>query len=108
VGGARWMQAPRAELLFRWNRDEPLTLRMKVHALRPRGLAGPPMTVDLNGQRLDPFRVRPTDALPAVYELRLPPSALEERNVLAFEWPGTLASFRELPGLRVESVEWDR
>ena len=108
VDGARWMQAPRAELLFRWNRDEPLTLRMRVHALRPRELAGPPMTVDLNGQRLDPFRVRPTDALPAVYELRLPPGALEERNVLAFEWPGALASFREPPGLRVETVEWAR
>jgi hypothetical protein len=104
----RWMQAPRAELLFRWKRGAPLTLRIKVHALRPRELAGPAMTLELNGQRLDPFRVRPTDVLPAVYELTLPPAALEERNVLAFEWPVTLAGVREPPGLRVESVEWSR
>jgi hypothetical protein len=63
------------------------------------------MTVDLNGQRIDAFRVRRTDALPAVYDLSLPASALEERNVLAFEWPGALSDFDEPPGLSVESVE---
>jgi hypothetical protein len=52
--------------------------------------------------------VRPTDALPAVYELALPQDLLEERNVLAFEWPGALLDFEEPPGLRVESMELAR
>jgi hypothetical protein len=106
--GARWMQAPRAELLFRWEPARSAKVRMKVRALRPRQLAGPAMAVALNGQRIDPFRVRPTDALPAVYELALPGSALEERNVLAFEWPGALVDFGEPPGLSVETVELAR
>jgi lysophospholipase L1-like esterase len=106
--GARWMQPPRAELLFGWEPNRPATLRMKVRALRPRELAGPLMTVDLNGQRLEPFRVRPTDALPAAYELALPAASLEPRNVLAFEWPAALIDFQQPPGLLVESLELAR
>jgi hypothetical protein len=106
--GARWMQGPRAELLFGWEPARPATLRLKVRALRPRELTGPVMTVDLNGQRLQPFRVRRTDALPAVYELALPAGSLEPRNVLAFEWPGALIDFQQPPGLLVESLELAR
>jgi len=106
-GSVRWMQAPRAELLFRRSGAGSLLLRIKVRAQRPRGLAAPSMTLDLNGWRILAFDVTLTDVLPAVYSVALPAGSLEDRNVLAFEWPsaGPLALLPEPPGLAVEWLE---
>jgi len=105
--GARWMQAPRAELLFRRAGAGPLTLRMNVRAQRPRGLGAPSLVLDLNGLRIPVFRISVTDVLPALYSVALPAGTLDERNVLAFEWPSApaLAELSEPPGLAIAWLE---